>query len=650
MRMRFPLWALWVSMIPAASAAAQDKYPVSPSELAAFELLEKESRPVKARAEAEAVLRFVPESFVACYVIGRVYARVEGSLPRAYYFLKKAQGIIESRWGQSVPEDGPWMWQNRILRELITVTAEMDRYEEELALLALHDREFTPPLTAFWGWPLMKLGRMEEARSRIEEALKSEDPDQIVRATNTLGAVESELDHPEMAYGVLTRLVETVRQKNWHMDTVYLGNAGEAALSLLQFDEAERLLVEAARNFNYGTYANPWLLLAMIFVREGRISEAVGATREMNAWSFRNPSSLQQQSWAMRHFLTAGVLLECGYPGEALDILRRARDRPDRRGGTSGHSDQSQAGFLILYRQALKEHREQLAEAASCLPWYRRPRVWLQSLSEGLEMWRAGRQAAALIMKHDRLSWAVRITAPDFLDVLEWTRIHWNEILGPGVVGHEAGRLLSRSDPMGRREEPYLLLTTGYGALLRGKVDSARDLLTRSLAALPPAEVLLKAQGEALLGRALEESGNLPESLVHYQQALQREPGVIRAFGLSLPCHIAAGADAASRMAAGFLSNSPRFHDVGRGFRIDLSASGNALSGTLSAPDGTVLSRVRVPLGPDGPAAVQGFCREFHRKAFAAGADLSQMDIASIEGSNLVGEAVRDQLRTLFRK
>ena len=424
-----------LALICAGLLPAQDKYPVTRVESAAYDLLQNEVRPVKAREEAEAILRLAPDSFIAYYIIGAVYARVEGSLPRAYYYLKKAQGLIEKRWGEDVPENGPWLWQNRIIRELITVTAEMDRYEEQLSLLGSHDRMFTPPLTASWGWPLMKLGRMDEARAKIDEALKSEEPDVIMMATNTLGAVESEMDHPEQAYEILTRLVEMVRQKNWSMDTVFLGNAGEAALSLMRFEDAERLLIDATQHFNYGTYANPWRLLAMLFVREGRIPEAVTAVRALNAWSYRNQPSQMQQSWAMRHFVTAGVLLECGYTAEALDILRRARNRPDRRGGTSGQSDQSEAGFLMLYRQALMEHREQLAEEGSWRPLRERPRIWMQSIVEGLEGWVAGRQAAALIMQHKRLGWAVRITAPDFIDILEWTRIRWNEVLGPGWWG-----------------------------------------------------------------------------------------------------------------------------------------------------------------------------------------------------------------------
>ena len=69
--------------------------------------------------------------------------------------LQRAKTIIEKRWGQRVPDTGPWLWHNRILWELISVAGNMNHREEQLELLRLHDRLYEPEATASYGWPLM---------------------------------------------------------------------------------------------------------------------------------------------------------------------------------------------------------------------------------------------------------------------------------------------------------------------------------------------------------------------------------------------------------------------------------------------------------------------------------------------------------------
>jgi tetratricopeptide (TPR) repeat protein len=627
---------------------AQDKYPITREERSAYEILQKEERPVKAREAAESILRTNPNSFVGYYILGEVYARVEGSLPKAYYYLKKGQQLIESHWGQSIGDEGPWLWHARVIEELIDVTGQMDRYEEQLSLLDVRDRHYRPKLTWRWGWPLMKLGRMDEARKKMQEALTSEDPGAVLAAMNTLGAVEAEMDRPEASYEVFRKLIDLSAAKKWQKDATVFNNAAETALALMKFDEAENLLIESSGSFNYGTYSNPWRQLAMLYVREGRMPEAVAAVRGMQQWTRANRPALEQQSWAERNYLAAAVLLECGYTAEALQILRLARNRPDRRGGTSTHLDQSEAGFLLLFRHALKVHRETLAEEASFSPFRQRPWLWLQSVAEGLEMWSAGRRAAALIIENNRLPWSVRTAAPDYIDIVEWCRIDLDEILGPGVAAGEAARLLKRVDGTGQREKPYLELLRGYGELLSGSRNSARQLLGDALATLPSAEVYGRAQTQALLGSESEAAGLLSEALIHYHQALEKAPGVFRALALSLPCRITASTDQGSQKAAELLAGSPRFRQVGRGFDVRVTSSRSVLLASLVGPDGTVLSEASVPLGKDPVEAARRLCREFHRKTFSPKVDLSQTDIASLDGSNLTGDQVRNSIREVF--
>lgn len=632
----------------ALGAAVQAAYPPSPAEQQAYDLMQKEGAYVKAREVAESVLKVDHRSFVAYYVIGAVYFRAEGSLPRAYYFLQKSRRMVEREWGSPLPASGPWLWHARILEELIDVTAEMDRYEEELDLLALHDRLYVPPLPSSWGWPLMKLGRMEEARAKIAEALKSDKPGVITHAMNTLGAIENECDDPQKAYEVYTQLVAMVRQKNWDMHAVYLRNAGATALSLLKYEDGERLLLDSAKYFDPGTFTNPWRTLAVLYVDEGRIPEAISAVREMHAWSHRTLPSLDQQSWAERQLVTAAILLESGYTQEALSIARRVLNRPDRRGGTSLHADQSEAGLLLFYHYALRVEAQRLREEMSWCDMKQWARDLIELSRVEVEAWSSGRRASAMIVHHGRLGPSIRPSAPDAIALVDWTRPELSEILGPGVVGAETERLLKRTGPMADLDRPFLLVTEGHADYLRGRDGEAKEALEAALQELPPAEVLQRAQTNALLGKVLEREGDLGGALAHDELAMEKAPSVFRSFGLALPCKVSFSGGDAARMAAAMLEGSPRF-EVGRGgFSVRINQTGALVYGSLLAPDGTVLCQMRSPAARDPEAAARLFCQEFHRRAFAPKVDLSQTDITSLEGSNLTGDEVRDQLRDLF--
>jgi tetratricopeptide (TPR) repeat protein len=524
----------------------------------------------------------------------------------------------------------------------------MDRYEEQIELLRVHDRLYSPPDPVRWGWPLMKLGRYEEARSKCYEGMTPEDPSKTISALNTLSIIEYEMDHPRTAYRLLLKAQDITSLRELNPDVTILSNTAEVALSLLRFGDAERLYLEASKFFQYGSYSNPWTPLASIYIRELRLPESVASIREMQAWAGNNRPRLAQQSWANRNCMTAALLLECGYGEEAVRILHRVLNRPDRSGGSSIHSDQSEAAFLLFYRYALKTHREQLMEEASWSPIRKTIALWSQVLSEGAKMWRSGRHAAALIMQHDRLQWSIRTTALDSGQIPQWCRLDLAEILGGGVVTAEAGRILGKTDAVARYEMPFLKLLQGYAALMGGHYRTACQWLMEGTDGLPREEVLMRAQAEALLGRAYDKAGDSSQSLVHYQRALSKSPGVFRSFDIALPCVMTTTGDESARKAASLLARSPRFRMAKRGFGLQIRSSHSGLRAVLTGAEGAVLAQAQAVRQKDSVETARLLCRELHRAVFAPKVNLTQMDIASLEGSNLTGRDVRNQLRDLF--
>jgi len=640
-----PLLASFALLLAAPLAAVE--YKGTSVEQEAVSLLEA-GRYVKARETAEVVLAVDPDSFIALYVLGSVYVQSEGSLPRARFFLERGRSVIEKRWGDRVPETGPWEWHNLILRRLIDVFGDMDLREEQLQLLAFRDARFTPEMTAEYGWPLMKLGRNEEARAKMREALESKDPIVRSKALNTLGAIENLLDRPEESYRIFRMLVDDARAGKVPMDEAFVRNAGVTAIGLQKFDEGEKLLLEATRCSDPSSYATSWRDVATLYMGQGRLPEAMQAVRQMQAWGHTCLPSVGQQSWAERQTITAALLDLGGYPADSLALMRSVMNRPDRRGGTSGESDQAEAGTLVFYRHVLAVHRESLAEEMS---WCR-ARDWpgkaIGMMRDSLGMWSAAKRAAALIVRNDRLGGSVRFYSPDSIDIMDWIRPELVDVMGPGVVAAEARRRLANLPPGRERERPYLLLMLGESELRGGHASSAVSILQQVSSTLPRNEVLLHARVHALLARAADVAGDRATAVTHYQWAMEKGPSVMRSLGLSLPVTIHSSGGEAARKAAGMLSSSPRFENSGGGFEIAISEGGGGVSGSLRAPNGTVLCGVRVNAVPEAVETARLFCKELHRRAFAPRIDLAQTDIASLSGSTLTGEQIREQLKDIF--
>lgn len=628
-------------------AAETPEFPISAAEQSVVDLVD-ERRYVKARELAEQILAANPSSFVALWALAEVHEEGEGNLPKARFYSQRARQALETHWGTIISNTGPWRWHARILRQLIVITKELDRQEEAVELLEFRNELYRPLLHLEYGWPLMKLGRFEEAREKLGYALASGDQTVRLGALNTLGAMEDELDNPEESYRIFTTLVKEVQDGKLEMDVAFLRNAGSAAWSLGKLDEAERLLLEATKHFDPATYSNPWEDLTTLYIGQGRFPEALATTREMHAWQHACQPAMEQQRWAGTVVTTAALFLEVGFTEEALRLLRQALARPDRRAGTSVHSDQSEAGNLVVLHHALALERERLAERRSWSDPWSSAVLWLASQRLGIEQMVARRRAAALVVGNRRITSSLRAVAPDSIAIPDWIRPELTGVLGPGVVGAVAARLVARTDARAVRERPWEQLILGESLLARGAARQARAVLDQAAAGLPRAEVLLRARCAALGGLAAERTGDRAAAARHFLDAYQRHPGVLRSVRVRLPVRVAATGGETARLAASWLTDSPRLANRGYGFTVQVSESAGGLAATLGGPDGAILREVRVASSLDPKATARALCEAFHRQAFAPQLDLAQTDIASLEGSTLSGDAMREQVKELL--
>ena len=636
-------------VLPWALGGALAAFTPEPSEKVFLDLLDKDHHPLEAREAARRYLAGRPESFLACEVIGMVYLRSEGDLPKALYYFTRARTLLEARYRHAWTNDSPRGYYGAILNFLYQTQYRMERYEDALATLKTREQVFFQQEPSLKAWPLMKLGRFPEARRRIEETLAAGDPRELAGALNTLGALEAEADQPEAAFATSLRASSLEPAKGMPPDPTLARNAATNALNLGLLARAEQLFLAASDRFSASSVSNPWGDLTALYLAEQRFPEAMDALKRMHLWAFHTRPLMAETHWNTRQILTGGLLMYCGCTEEALTIARHLAERPDREATGSARKGQKEAGAQLFLYQVLQDALARDEEDFSCAPWKHRPALLVRRARHLLEAALARRRAGSLLLgTQDRLDHALRCLAVQAIVTIPGGEALLPRLAGSGVAEAELLRLLARTGPTADRERGFVLFGLGAARLARNDTRGALEALAWAETLLPAEFALLRTQLLALRAKALLARGDAAGALPALTSVLQRDGGEVRRMGLALPCRIEAAGPLASQAAA-LLQASPRLAPGRWGFRLMVaSRAGGGLQGWLESPQGEVLSRFQVPPGADGEATARAFCRQFHRSAFGPRVDLSQQQIRSLEGSTLAARSAEEELKGLF--
>ena len=605
---------------------------------------------VRARELAEQILDQDPESVAGHILLGLVYHHVEGNLPRAFFHLQYGRQRIEDAGGPV--DDGGWNWHALSISAMAMVSGEMGRHRDKVQYLLERDALYEPAYPADRGWPLMRLRQYEAAKDAVLEALALEGrPDQKAHALTALCAIEAEQLDRRRGYEACMAAAEWEREHGDPAPTPFT-NAAEGSLGMLLHDQAERLMLEASDYFRYGTVSNPWLDLMELYVAEGRLAEALDASRLMLDWRHNQPVFMEEQNRAETEMASASFLLVAGYASKAAEITRRALERPDRTGFTSSDTEQLQAAAALLDALVHRTAAEEAAERATWLPFTDAARAYAESLQLRLRAWSSARRAASLIESERMLLATLRPYLAGSVEIAEWLEPELVEALGPGVVGAALRRAEEVEDL--ETASGYLRTLEAEVAWAEGDEDRTLRLVEQAMDELPAAEQLMRGRLAALGAMAARNAGDAERSNGFFDLALQIDPGVLRRLGAELPVRLAVnGGDrnGVPQRAAKMLRKSPRF-DVGRG-AFEIQVDGNEGSGTacLVGPRGTrfACAQVTVRAGDEGADDVaRRLVEVFHREAFAPKLDLTQADLQSLDGSpTAAGGRAKEQLRSV---
>ncbi|MET0387290.1 MAG: hypothetical protein ABW321_15080 [Polyangiales bacterium] len=608
-------------------------------------LFAEAGRHIRARELADAILRKHPDSFVAHLVIGFVNHYAEADFPRALFYLERALALFEQRYGDTPDLSKPWRWHATLLKELSNVHSTLEHYSERLAFIARFNMLYEPDMVADRAWPLMKLGRYNEARSAADQGLAMiERPSQRAIALNALCAIEFEAGNDGASYIACKRAVDEGRSGGLEVTAVDLTNFAESSRSLFKLDEAERIGLEASE-LDVSWYGNPWVELAELYTREGRFAEALSALKRVPQYRAQRPPHVRDADHNETRRAIASFLLVTSRADDAIAVTDRALVLPDRRAHNSRDPAQDRVVIALIDRRAKLLAAEQRREVARSQPFYERPIALVKAWYLKIKALPGKALVERLLRDESRLSGIFRIGTAASAILPPWLAGELVDVLGAGVVHEVLLHARARDERVGAGA--YYDAFDAEVALHAGDYERALQLAGHSVQGLAPGELLLRARTLAVAAEAARQLGQANVATHHYEEAFLADPGVFRRLGLTIPVRFEVRGDAVAEDVASRLDGSPRLDRSDSGFVLRISADRSTGSACLIGSDRSEIAcgRASAKAGDDASALSAAIVKDFHEKAFAPRIDMGQADINSLDGTNLMHD---DALKTLF--
>lgn len=563
---------------------------------------------IAAREHAQKILKDHPDSFVATWAMANVFHYEEGNHARALYFVRKAEQILVARG----PEPN---WHRDVLIEENYILGEMDRTDEQLAVLDRLHKLYPPGHDELRIWPLIKLFRYDEARAQANALLGSDDPNERTHAHNGLMAVESEAHLRQRAYDVAMAAV-AARPDNCIINR----NAGEIAWERFKPKQAEDLFLAATSSENNDCASSPYVDLAWIYLMGGSFQQAVAALKSANgipiAKQYR-PHHLME-----RRAMLADLVHALGKPVEAELLATEVYDQPERTGMVSTAAANARLTRTLRYWLALDARVIYERERASYRHFYSNAVLRTELVAARWEVRRALFQLSA---DSDAL---ITITRPNIGDVhiARWTVGGLIEILGPGVMttAVQEARALDSQFP---EAAPYFDAIDGEIAYRTGDLERAVTLGNSAVKGVPVQDGLIRWYVMAWKADAEWRLGKKEAAIADYHEVLQKLPGALRIIDAALPVVIKHDGSALASEIADGLSDSTRFTSGDTGFRIEVTAKGTAATTCLVDATGFQFACDTSDKGAE--AALDAF----HLAAFSPKIAMTQADLNGLDGS-----------------
>ena len=594
---------------------------------------------VKARELSEQWVRTKPDSPAAQFALAEVLLTVEGNMPRALFHLNRAEELTGYETLEKAFNSGHMPWHYLTLSQLSFVHQLMGEQIKSLVYLDKLNEIYGLDIESLRGWPLIKLKQYDAARQSANRVLQTNDNErERARAWNTLCAAELASLLPIKSTSACDRTIdgdENNSSRTNNFDTVYLTNASEVALSLLEIEQAEDYLRRATQYLNPNSVADPWIYMLYLSMNQGRFDEARNALDSMLLWREQQEPIVSIMNRAEHFLVSASFLLLAGYAEDAVKLTKTALNQPDRNGSYSADDEQKDAYAALLNMAANRAEYQIQLENMATMDFIGAMRVRLNSITLQLNAWRAARRAGSLFAKFEVIQNRLRPYAPLDVHIPEWLEPELVQLIGTGVMS----AILEQA-----RENGAFQLNNGYYYSYRAEIaaldkdyTSVLEAAGNALTLLPEQETLLRARISARMADAFWKIGQHEESLNSYAIALRQDPSISRRLEASIPVRLDTNGSEFSKQVSKYLLRSPRFQEHENGFNLSVRETPD-LSICLNARTGNVISCYAMSTAANQSSDwnAQELTRNFHVRTFGLGYDISKAQRSILLGSSVI--------------
>lgn len=592
---------------------------------------------VKARELSEQWVRLQPESPAAQFALAEVLFSVEGNMARALFHLNRAEELTGYSDVTQALESGNFQWHFLTLSQLSNVHQLMGNQLESLRYLDKIYQVYDQDIESFRGWSLIKLKDYEAARMSANRVLETSDNErERARAWNTLCAADLvSLTPPEDMNSCDKTMEDLGDGERRSYDTVYLTNASEVSLSLLEIDQAEAYLNRATQYLNEDSPADPWIYKLYLTMNQSRFDEALDALNKMLIWRDNQSPIIGVMNRAEHFMVSASFLLLAGYPEDAIRLTEAALNQPDRNGSYSADDFQKDAMAALINSMANRAQYEIDRESMAGMGFIESIPLRMSSNRRLFEAWRSGKRAASLFAEFNLLQNRLRPYAPLDVHIPEWIEPELVALMGSGVMS----TVLEKA-----RENGAFSLNEGYYwayrteiAALERDYSAAIQFAARADSDLPDQESLLRARVRLHSAIAAWETGQTALALEGFEIAYLKDPSIVRRLGVTLPVRIERDDSQFASQLQDILQDSPRFEVAEEGFLLELRAQPD-LSICLKGKTGNPLSCYTLP--PEDSLDSEWNARElvqgFHTETFGLGYEISKAQRSVLLGTSVI--------------
>jgi tetratricopeptide (TPR) repeat protein len=565
---------------------------------------------IKARDQAEKILKDRPDSFPATWAMARIHHDEEGNHPRALAWVRKAQRLLD---------DADATWGVKLLLEEHFILAEMNRNEEALQVLDRYETKYGPPPPYLRIWPLFKSGRNKESREIATRLAASDDEGDRADGYNGLLSIAFEEHDREETYRWSMAGVDATGGKN----CTIVRNAASAAFTRLKLDEAEALSAKARKLKDcIDPVDNQIASLAVVM---GQFQQAVAA--------LESSKSAYIEKRYRPHFalVRRGVLVDLlevvGQNAEAAKMAAELYGQQQRMGASSSSMEIERLTRTLRYAFALDGRISQLEENLAMAPSAKVAGDLTSELTKAIaSRWEVRRGLVQLLSGDDRL---LLLTRPAMGEVSDWA--YWRtgdliDVVGTGVMRASIKRA-REVDAKFPEATPLIDALEAEVAWREGNWKDAVRLADAALLKMNKRDAVWRWRVMGFRAHALTKLGRVNEARADQQELLQRWPTAFRILKLSVPVTLSSDGSELAKEVVARVGRSPRFDVQSKApFRVTVTARGKAVDLCLLDENG---SQLACASGEDADKGIEAFSTA----AFSPKVSLTQSDLKSLDGS-----------------